>query len=106
MIHKLLYFHEGMGFDLGAINIQRGRDHGIAGYNEVRKSINLPPITSMAQPPAEISGSNWESLSKVYLGKPDDIDLYPAGLAETPLQGKYSIKMHICLGILKFIINF
>ena len=91
MINTNLCFNEGMGFDLGAINIQRGRDHGIASYNEVRKSINLTPITNMDQPPTEISGRNWESLSKAYLGKPNDIDLYPAGLAETPLQGKFPI---------------
>ena len=83
----ILTFFTGMGFDLGAINIQRGRDHGIAGYNEVRKSINLAPVTRVDQPPQEISGSNWDSLAKAYNGKPDDIDLYPAGLAETPLQG-------------------
>ena len=77
----------GKGFDLGAINIQRGRDHGIASYNEVRKSLNLPPITNMNQPPAEISGSEWEYLSKAYQGYPDDIDLFAAGLAETALPG-------------------
>ena len=76
-----------MGFDLGAINIQRGRDHGLASYCEVRKSMNLAPITSMDQPPQEISRNNWDSLSKAYNGKHDDVDLYPAGLAETPLQG-------------------
>lgn len=79
-----------MGFDLGAINIQRGRDHGIASYNEVRKSLQLPPITSMNQPPAEITSSEWDYLSKVYQGYPDDIDLYTAGLAETPLPGNRS----------------
>ena len=91
---RTLYFYnsclflEGMGFDLGSINIQRGRDHGLAGYNEARKAINLSPLTAADQPPAEISATNWESLSKAYGGKTDDIDLYPAGLAETPLQGK------------------
>ena len=80
----------GKGFDLGAINIQRGRDHGIASYNEVRKALKLPPITSMNQPPAEISGSDWDHLSKVYQQYPDDIDLFAAGLAETPLPGNSS----------------
>ena len=84
---KLYKCVEGMGFDLGAINIQRGRDHGIASYNEVRKALNLAPITNMNQPPPEISGSNWDYISKAYPGNPDDIDLYSAGLAETPLPG-------------------
>ena len=76
-----------MGYDLGSMNIQRGRDHGIPSYNEVRKYLNLPPILNMDKPPAEISEANWASLRNVYDGRPDDIDLYPAGLAETPLPG-------------------
>ena len=80
-----------MGYDLGSINIQRGRDHGIPGYNEVRKYLNLPPIQNMDQPPAEISEANWASIRNVYNGRPDDIDLYPAGLAETPLPGNHYV---------------
>ena len=82
-----IYLSVGKGFDLGAINIQRGRDHGLASYNEVRKAINLQPITSMDQAPAEISREDWDSLSRAYLGHLEDIDLYPGGLAEKPLPG-------------------
>ena len=77
----------GRGHDLGSINIQRGRDHGIPGYNEFRKMANLPPITDH-QPPAEINGDKWADLMRAYDGRIDDIDLYPAGLAENPLPGR------------------
>lgn len=77
---------EGWGSDLGSINIQRGRDHGIPSYNTLRKFIGLTPINSMKEGPPEISSENWEDLAKVYKS-PDEIDVYPAGLSETPLPG-------------------
>jgi len=35
--------------DLMAVNIQRGRDHGLPDYNTARKYFNLPEITSWDQ---------------------------------------------------------
>lgn len=34
--------------DLGAIDIQRGRDHGIARYNDLRRSFGLQPVRSFS----------------------------------------------------------
>jgi hypothetical protein len=35
--------------DLGAFDIQRGRDHGIGTYNQVREAYGLPAVTSFTQ---------------------------------------------------------
>jgi len=73
------------GGDLVARNIQRGRDHGIPDYNTFRKICNLPVIRSWKQGPAEIRLEMWRRLETLYTSV-DEIDLYPAAIAETPVD--------------------
>jgi hypothetical protein len=67
------------GLDLVAINLQRGRDHGIAGYNDVRESLGLSRIESFNDPIWQ--GDFGQKLAQVY-DSPDDVDLWVGGLAE------------------------
>merc|ERR1711892_632406 len=68
-----------------ARNIQRGRDHGIPDYNTFRKICNLQPITSFNQKPIEMSREMWFRFQSLY-SRVDDIDLYPAAIAENPVD--------------------
>ncbi|MEL7311144.1 MAG: peroxidase family protein [Pseudomonadota bacterium] len=70
------------GFDLAALNIQRGRDHGLPGYNETRRQLGLEMRSSFS----EITDDPHLSaaLSDVY-DSVDDVDLWVGGLAETPV---------------------
>lgn len=72
------------GFDLAALNIQRGRDHGLADYNTIRVAYGLPRVTSFSQitPDAAIQAA----LRQAY-GTVDKLDLWVAGLAEKHLPG-------------------
>ena len=37
------------GFDLATLNIQRGRDHGLPGYNDLRAAFGLAKVSSFAE---------------------------------------------------------
>jgi len=77
---------ENFGLDLFAMNMQRGRDHGLPGYNAFRKKCGLSPLTSFEQKPPELSRDYWRELSEVY-EKVDDIDLVIGGIAEHNVRG-------------------
>lgn len=47
-------------FDLGAIDLARGRDHGIPSYNELRKAYGLAPVKSFT----EITGESSDAFPK------------------------------------------
>lgn len=74
----------GPSFDLTALNIQRSRDHGVGDFNTVRRAYGLPPVESFA----DIS-SNVEVQRALMLayGNVDDLDLWPAALAEDHVPG-------------------
>ena len=72
------------GFDLAALNIQRGRDLGIASYNNLREALGLAraedftDITSDAALAAELA---------ITYGDVDLVDAWVGGLAEDPVDG-------------------
>lgn len=68
-----------VGFDLASLNLQRGRDHGLASYNDVREGLGLSRIKSFNDPIFQAGvGAKLGSIYK----SPDDMDLWVAGLAE------------------------
>ena len=77
---------QNFGGDLLAINVQRGRDHGIPSYNAYRKRCGLAPLTSWNERPSEQDEQIWLKLKRVYR-KVDDIDLYLGGVSERNVKG-------------------
>lgn len=69
------------GFDLAALNIQRGRDHGLPDYNTVRQAYGLRAVRRFA----DITGdrAKQEALAAVY-DSVNDIDLWVGALCEDP----------------------
>jgi len=74
------------GLDLAALNIQRGRDHGIRPYNDYRAICNLKKAQTWEDLSREITPEVIARLRQTY-EHVDDIDLFPGGLAETSLHG-------------------
>ncbi len=74
------------GFDLASLNIQRGRDHGLPGYNDVREALGLGRVEDFS----EISSDTeiQDRLSSAY-GSVDNIDLWVGGLAEDLIPGSH-----------------
>lgn len=74
--------HKIHGFDLAAINIQRGRDHGMPGYNSWRGFCDLLQPQTLAELGAVLKN---EMLAKKFLdlyGTPSNIDIWIGGIAE------------------------
>ena len=77
---------ENFGQDLLAINIQRGREHGLPPYNEFRTACGLRSLTSWSNRPKELEDDYWQQLRAVYESV-YDIDLYVGAIAETGVRG-------------------
>lgn len=72
------------GFDLASLNIQRGRDHGLADYNAMREAYGLERAESFAD--ITTDADLQQTLEDLY-GSIDNIDAYVGGLAEDPVEG-------------------
>jgi peroxidase len=73
-----------VGLDLAAMNIQRGREQGLPGYNRVRQAYGLTPVTQFSQ----ISSDPvvQAKLAQAY-ATVDDIDAWVGGICEDHLAG-------------------
>ncbi|WP_231734116.1 peroxidase family protein [Calycomorphotria hydatis] len=72
------------GFDLASLNIQRGRDHGLADYNQARIDYGLAPVTSFDQISSD--PDVVAKLEQLY-DSVDEIDVWVGGLAEDHVPG-------------------
>ena len=70
------------GLDLASLNIQRGRDHGLMGYNDMRAIVlGVEKYTGWSDPTLNFLPGVKEALMAVY-DSIDDVDLWIGGLSE------------------------
>lgn len=72
------------GFDLPSLNIQRGRDHGLADYNTVRVSVGLNAVSDFDEITSDV---DLQTKLRDLYGSVDNIDLWIGGLAEDHVAG-------------------
>lgn len=72
------------GLDLASLNIQRGRDHGLADYNQVREDYGLARVRSFSE---ITSDEELASKLEALYGSVDNIDPWVGILAEDHVAG-------------------
>jgi hypothetical protein len=72
------------GFDLPALNVQRGRDHGLPDYNTMRVAYGLPAAATFAD--VTTDPTTQARLTGIY-GDVHDVDPWVGALAEDPMPG-------------------
>lgn len=81
-VRNFLFAEGNGGLDLAAVNIQRGRDHGLPSYNAMRQGLGLGAVSSFAEitSDAEIVARLEATYDSV-----DEIDLWLGAVAEDPV---------------------
>ncbi|XP_003798602.1 thyroid peroxidase isoform X1 [Otolemur garnettii] len=83
--------------DLASINLQRGRDHGLPGYNAWRQFCNLPRLETPAHlHTAMANRSVAERIMRLYQHL-DNVDVWLGGLAEDLLPGARTGPLFACI---------
>lgn len=84
--HLLQMPDEQVGLDLASMNIQRGRDQALPGYNAFRDWCGLGRATSAEDLLGYMNSQSVARMSTLYESI-DDIDLFTGGVSEYPLEG-------------------
>nr|XP_022303075.1 thyroid peroxidase-like [Crassostrea virginica] len=92
-IRERLFKTGDKGLDLPALNIQRGRDHGLAPYAKYKSICRQPIGPDMHDHPEDVA----RTLKEIYGGNIDDIDLFPGGISERSVEGGVVGPLFACI---------
>ena len=76
--------------------MQRGRDHGVPGYNAFREYCGLNRARTWDDLSAAFTNDTLRRYSELY-ESPDDIDLWSAGISERPIPGSMVGPVFACI---------
>ncbi|XP_013139449.1 PREDICTED: peroxidase-like [Papilio polytes] len=90
------------GSDLRAMDIQRGRDHGLGTYMQLRAHCNLPLVDRFEELKRYMSKENVKKLKKLYESV-EDIDLVVGGSLENHQPGALVGPTFLCILLQQFL---
>ncbi|XP_043196790.1 peroxidasin homolog isoform X2 [Amphibalanus amphitrite] len=97
LTEKLFALHHRVSLDLAAMNIQRGRDHGLPGYNAWRRHCGLRPAANFADFAREIRSARARDELRQLYGHPDNVDLWMGGMLEDHVTGSKMGPTFLCI---------
>ncbi|XP_073526847.1 eosinophil peroxidase-like [Phyllobates terribilis] len=86
-----------LGLDLGAINLQRGRDHGLPGYNAWRRFCGLSQPSNVAELAQVLRNRPLAEQFMSLYGTPRNIDIWIGAVAEPLLPNARVGELLACL---------
>ncbi|XP_044155567.1 peroxidasin homolog [Bufo gargarizans] len=102
LTEKLFSAVHTVSLDLAAINIQRGRDHGIPPYNDFRVFCNLTSAQDFEDFKEEIKNQDIREKLRSLYGTPKNVDLFPALIVEDLVPGSRLGPTLMCLLVTQF----
>ncbi|XP_068119933.1 peroxidasin homolog isoform X2 [Hyperolius riggenbachi] len=102
LTEKLFAAVHSVSLDLAAINIQRGRDHGIPPYNDYRVVCNLTSAQDFEDLKNEIKNQDVREKLRSLYGTPKNVDLFPALIVEDLVPGSRLGPTLMCLLVTQF----
>ncbi|XP_010384402.1 thyroid peroxidase isoform X4 [Rhinopithecus roxellana] len=97
LTERLFVLSNSSTLDLASINLQRGRDHGLPGYNEWREFCGLPRLETPADLSTAIASRSVAAKILDLYKHPDNIDVWLGGLAENFLPRARTGPLFACL---------
>nr|XP_046242082.1 eosinophil peroxidase-like [Scatophagus argus] len=94
---RLFQFSAELALDLASLNMQRGRDHGLPGYNKWRKFCGLSQPRNQRQLTKVLKNKRLAKRLLDLYGKPDNIDVWLGGVVEPFVRGGRVGPLFACL---------
>ncbi|XP_029009545.2 eosinophil peroxidase [Betta splendens] len=87
LTERLFQAQGGMPLDLGALNLQRGRDHGLPGYSSWRRFCGLSVPNSTSELAEILGNTTLAHKFQLLYGTPHNIDLWVGAISEPAVPG-------------------